>query len=188
MKETQYLILLRGINVGGNNIIRMADLKICFENMGFSDVLTYIQSGNVLFNSVEKNIKGLTDKIENVLSEKFSYNSRVVTITHHQLTNVISQAPDDFGKEPDSYRYDVLFPKEPVTTGEVLNSIKIREGVDTAIAGDFALYFSRLIVRASQSYLTKIISLPVYRNITIRNWNTTSKLLELMDNRAKKFS
>ncbi|NCP46313.1 MAG: DUF1697 domain-containing protein, partial [Flavobacteriales bacterium] len=47
----QYLALLRGINVGGNNIIKMVDLKACFEKMGFTDVKTYIQSGNVIFTS-----------------------------------------------------------------------------------------------------------------------------------------
>lgn len=48
-KMTRYLALLRGINVGGKNIIKMADLKACFESLGFADVVTYIQSGNVLF-------------------------------------------------------------------------------------------------------------------------------------------
>lgn len=53
MNETRYIALLRGINVGGNNIIRMSDLKASFEELGFSDVVTYIQSGNVLFNTGE---------------------------------------------------------------------------------------------------------------------------------------
>jgi uncharacterized protein (DUF1697 family) len=58
MSIVQYLALLRGINVGGKNIIKMADLKACFESLGFSDVVTYIQSGNVLFKSADK------DKVE----------------------------------------------------------------------------------------------------------------------------
>ena len=52
MADTQYLALLRGINVGGNNIIKMADLKACFERLGFTGVATYIQSGNILFKSM----------------------------------------------------------------------------------------------------------------------------------------
>lgn len=72
MAGNQYLALLRGINVGGNNIIKMTDLKSCFENMGFDDVLTYIQSGNVLFKSDEKNKTRLTNRIEMVLSEHFN--------------------------------------------------------------------------------------------------------------------
>ncbi|MCZ7546111.1 MAG: hypothetical protein M5R40_22445 [Anaerolineae bacterium] len=56
-----------------------------------------------------------------------------------------------------------------------------KEGVDQAFTGDGALYFTRLISRASQSHLTRIISLPIYQSITIRNWNTTTKLLNMMD-------
>jgi uncharacterized protein (DUF1697 family) len=56
----------------------------------------------------------------------------------------------------------------------------VKEGVDEAYAGDGALYFIRLISRASQSRLTRLISLPIYQHITIRNWNTTTRLLEMM--------
>ena len=54
MEGQQYIALLRGINVGGNNIIKITDLKSQIENMGFTNVVTYIQSGNVLFKSDEK--------------------------------------------------------------------------------------------------------------------------------------
>ena len=181
MAHTQYLALLRGINVGGNNIIKMADLKACFENMGFTEVVTYIQSGNVLFRSAEKDKTRLTRKIEQVLSERFSYKSRLVVVEHKELKKVVVWAPKGFGKELDKYRYDVIFLKEPLTPGEATKNLSIKEGVDSAYAGKSVLYFSRLISKASQSHLTKIIKLPVYQNMTIRNWNTTNKLLALME-------
>ena len=181
MAGTQYLALLRGINVGGNNIIKMADLKACFENMGFTEVVTYIQSGNVLFRSAEKDKTRLTRKIEQVLSERFSYKSRLVVVAHKELKKVVVGAPKGFGKELDKYRYDVIFLKEPLTPGEATKNLSIKEGVDSAYAGKSVLYFSRLISKASQSHLTKIIKLPVYQNMTIRNWNTTNKLLALME-------
>ncbi len=177
----QYLALLRGINVGGNNIIKMADLKICFEDMGFSDVVTYIQSGNVIFRSAEKEKKSLTTKIEKGLSERFSYNSRVVIVPHAQLKNVVNGAPQGFGADAASFRYDVLFCIEPLTTAEMIQKVKPREGVDQMFEGESVLYFSRLISRASQSYLSKIITFPEYKLLTIRNWNTTSKLLSMME-------
>ncbi len=181
MAEIQYLALLRGINVGGNNIIKMADLKACFENMGFADVATYIQSGNVLFWSDEKDKTSLTNKIEQGLSEKFHYQSRLVVITHQQLKKVVEEAQPGFGKDADQYRYDVLFLKEPLTPAEAIKNVSLKEGVDYAYPGDDVLYFSRLISKAAQSHLTKIIALPMYKNITIRNWNTTTKLLALME-------
>lgn len=181
MANRHYLALLRGINVGGNNIIKMTDLKSCFESMGFNDVKTYIQSGNVLFKSVEQDKARLTFEIEEKLSSSFNYQSKIVLITHEQLQIVVKEAPKGFGLNPDEYRYDILFLKEPLTSKEAIKSVNPREGVDNAYAGKDVLYFSRLISMAGKSYLNKIISLPIYKNLTIRNWNTTSKLLELME-------
>lgn len=183
MADTQYLVLLRGINVGGKNIIKMMDLKACFESMGFSDVATFIQSGNVLLASSEKDKVKLTKKIEKVLSENFSYKSRVVVISHQELKRIVQQAPKGFGTEPAKYRCDVIFLKEPLTAKEAMKDVSLKEGVDAAYAGKGALYFSRLDSRASQSRLPRIIALPIYQNMTIRNWNTTVKLLALMENR-----
>ena len=180
----RYLALLRGINVGGNNIIKMADLKACFKSMGFSDVATYIQSGNIIFKSEKKSKTKLTDKIQTELSKTFHYDAKVVVITYQQLKNIVNNAPSDFGKDASQYRYDVIFLKEPLTAKTAMNSIKIKEGVDNAYEGKNVLYFSRLVEKASQSYLNKVITLPVYKNMTIRNWNTTTKLLALMEKGA----
>lgn len=177
----QYLVLLRGINVGGKNIIKMVDLKASFEEMGFSNVLTYIQSGNVLLQSEEKDKAVLTTKIEKGLSKRFNFDAKVVVISQKELSTIVKSAPEGFGEEEKRFRYDVIFLKEPLTPKEAMHSVKVREGVDAAHSGKQALYFSRLISRASQSYLTKIIGMPVYQNMTIRNWNTTTKLLELME-------
>lgn len=181
MPETQYIALLRGINVGGKNIIKMTDLKACFEDMGFSDILTYIQSGNVLFKSTEKDKAKLANKIEKALSERFNYESRLVVVAQKELEIVVKEAPRGFGKNKESYRYDVIFLKEPLTPSDALKNISVKEGVDAAYRGKRVLYFSRLISKAAQSHLTRIISLPMYQNMTIRNWNTTTKLLSLME-------
>ncbi len=175
----QYLVLLRGINVGGKNIIKMVDLKASFEEMGFVNVRTYIQSGNVLLETTENDKAMLTTKIEKGLSKRFNFVAKVVVVSQKELTAIIKSAPEGFGKDDQKFRYDVIFLKEPLTPKEAMESVKVREGVDMAHAGKQALYFSRLISRASQSYLTKIIGMPVYQNMTIRNWNTTTKLLDL---------
>ncbi len=177
----QYLALLRGINVGGNNVIRMADLKACFERLGFTEVVTYIQSGNVLFDSTEKDSVRLEEKIEKALFQSFKFKPRVVLVTSRQLQEIVEQAPAGFGQKPEEYRYDVLFLKSPLTAAEAMKEISVKEGVDEAWAGRHALYFSRLISKASQSHLARIIALPIYPSITIRNWNSTSKLLSLME-------
>ena len=177
----QYLTLLRGINVGGKNIIKMADLKVSFESMGFSDVTTYIQSGNVVFASAEKDNARLTDRIEKALSKRFNYTSRLVLVAHPEMKKIVAGAPKGFGDDPDTYRHDVIFLKEPLTPAKAMEQVSVREGVDQAYMGKYVLYFSRLISRASQSHLSKIISLPMYQNMTIRNWNTTTRLLAIMN-------
>ena len=177
----QYVALLRGINVGGNNIIKMTDLKACFESLSFKDVRTYIQSGNVLFRAAGSDQASLTKRIENALSKSFDYESRVVVRSQNQMKTIISKAPKGFGSDQDTYRYDVIFLKDPLTAAKAMKSVSTKEGVDEAYAGKGVLYFSRLVSRATQSHLSRIIGTPVYKNMTIRNWNTTTKLLKLME-------
>ncbi|MEX2600740.1 MAG: DUF1697 domain-containing protein [Balneolaceae bacterium] len=175
-----HLALLRGINVGGNNIIKMADLRAFMESIGFPTVKTYIQSGNVLFHAEETDMEKLTEDLEKGLSEEFDYNSKIVLVTQKHLASVVQDAPGSFGEEPDDYRYDVLFLKEPLTPEEAMESITVREGVDRAWQGEGVLYFSRRKSRAGQSYLNKLVGKPVYKQMTIRNWNTTTRLHSLM--------
>ena len=175
----RYIALLRGINVGGNNIIKMADLKLCFENMGFTNVVTYIQSGNVLFDSNENDYQKLTLEIENALSERFNYNSKIVLLAQTDLNRIVNAAPNGFGVNPDEYRYDVIFLKPPVTSEEALSKIKTKEGVDFVTAGDGVVYFSRLSSKSSQSQMTRMIGTAIYKELTIRNWNTTCKLTSI---------
>ena len=175
-----YLALLRGINVGGNNIIKMADLKNCFESLGFKDVVTYIQSGNVIFGSSEQDKAKLIASIGQVLSDRFNYTSKIVLVDSEQLKMVINTSPPSFGQSPEEFKYDVVFLIEPLTVDEAYLQIKGREGVDIIQKGKEVLYFSRLNVNAGKSYLSKIVTLPIYKNMTIRNWNTTFRLFELM--------
>lgn len=181
----QYVALLRGINVGGNNLIKMTDLKACFEGLGFQNVRTYIQSGNVLFSAARTTQAKLTKQIEHALSKTFGYKSRVVVRSHKQMKDIVANAPKGFGSDPATYRYDVLFLKEPLTAKEAMKSVSIKEGVDEAFSAKGVLYFSRLTSKATQSRLNRIASMPVYQNMTLRNWNTTTKLLNMMEATVK---
>jgi uncharacterized protein (DUF1697 family) len=180
MSEYRYVALLRGINVGGNNLIKMIELRSSFAKMGFGDVESYIQSGNVIFSSKQKNKAKLTTLIEKALSDAFSYESKVVVVSGSEMEQVVSQAPKGFGKDPEQYRYDVLFVKQPLTTSEALKDVLAAPGVDTVAAGDHAIYFRRLVSKATESKLNKLVQRPVYKNLTVRNWNTTMKLYQMI--------
>ena len=181
MTDRTYVALLRGINVGGKNLIKMAELRACFEALGFQNVRTYIQSGNVLFGTDEPDQARLTSQIEDALSKTFNYQSRVVVRSDEEMKAIVANAPKGFGSDPATYRYDVIFLKEPLNAAEAMKSVTTKEGVDQAFAGDGVLYFSRLISKATQSRLSRIVSMPIYQSMTIRNWNTTTRLLNMLE-------
>ncbi len=176
----RYLALLRGVNVGGNNIVKMTELRTCLECTGLEKVSTYIQSGNVLFESRLKHVAKLSLAIEQALSEKLLNAAQVVVVSQEQLENVVTKAPPAFGANPANYRYDVIFIKAPLCARELLPAIRLKEGVDEAFENNGVLYFKRLISRASESNLPKLITSPAYKSMTVRNWATTTKLYELM--------
>lgn len=178
----RYVALLRGINVGGKNPIPMPALKASFEDDGFSDVRTYIQSGNVLFDAPSSNQAELVRRIERILRKAFAhYDASVVLRSKSQMRAIVDRAPKGFGTEPGRYRYDVVFLKAPLTAKSAIKDVSTKEGVDRIWAGTGVLYMSRLDSRATQSRLNRIASLPIYRHMTIRNWNTTTKLRALLD-------
>jgi uncharacterized protein (DUF1697 family) len=176
-----FVALLRGINVGGRNLIPMAALRACFEQLGFDDVATYIQSGNIVFASAERRTPTLVVRIEELLSATFDYDASVVVRSRTQMRSIVDRAPRGFGAEPATYRYDVLFLKPPLRSNTALVGVPTREGVDQASSGPGVLFFSRLISRASQSQMSKIVSMPIYRQMTIRNWNTTMNVLQMLE-------
>jgi uncharacterized protein (DUF1697 family) len=176
----RYVALLRGINVGGTNIIRMEALRVTFESLGFGSVATYIQSGNVVFEAKARSKATLGRTIESELGRAFGYDSKIVLVTAKELAAVVADAPPGFGSEPASYRYDVLFVKPPLTTRQVLAEVETAPGVDEVHAGPGVLYFRRLIAKATRSRLSRLVGKPVYQGLTIRNWNTTKRLLEMV--------
>ena len=181
----RYVALLRGINVGGKNAIPMPALKAAFEDHGFDEVRTYIQSGNVVFSTPTSSQAALTREIERMISTAFAhYDASVVLRSRSQMRAVVDRAPKGFGAEPSNYRYDVVFLKAPLTAKTAGKDVPIKEGVDRLWVGTGVLYSSRLISRATQSRFSRIVSLPAYKQMTIRNWNTTTKLAELVNEKG----
>jgi uncharacterized protein (DUF1697 family) len=171
--------LLRGINVGGKNLIRKGDLVACFEKLGLRDVTTFIQSGNVLFTARDSGQAALTRRIEKALESTFGSSTNVVLRSRRQMQSIVGRAPEAFGSSS-KYRWDVIFLKEPLTAAKALALVPVKDGVDAVHSGPGVLYCARLAAKASQSRLSRIALLPEYRSMTIRNFNTTSKLLALL--------
>ena len=176
---TSYLALLRGINVGGKNLIKMADLRASFEELGFADVATFIASGNVLFRAPRQKRDDLAARLESELTRRFGIELKVVLLTDAQLRAVVEDAPRGFGAASDLC--DVVFLRKPLTVKQAFAVVETRDGVDQARAGKGVIYFSRLAAKATSSRMSRIVMQPEYKNMTIRSWSTTTKLLRLLD-------
>jgi uncharacterized protein (DUF1697 family) len=183
LQRVRYVALIRGINVGGKNPIRMTALKACFEEQGLRDVATYIQSGNVVFASPARPAE-IGRRLEAALAAQFACQTSVMLRSKKEMEAIVGRAPGGFGAQPARYRYDVIFLNAPLTPEAAMAKVATRAGVDEARPGAGVLYFSRLISKASQSQLSRIVSLPIYKSMTIRNWRTTTTLLQLMSGEA----
>lgn len=91
----KYVSILRGINVSAQKIIKMAELKFLYEEHGFQNVVTYIQSGNVIFDANDKDKSKLKKNIENFIEDKYKFHVPVEIRSHREISNVIKHCPFD---------------------------------------------------------------------------------------------
>jgi uncharacterized protein (DUF1697 family) len=176
----KYVALLRAINVGGRNLMRMAELRACLEACKFERVSTYIQSGNILFNSDVVDAVRLAAAIERAFAETFNREVPVFIRSHEQMKKVVTGAPKAWNNGTD-FRKNIAFLRAPLTAKHALTVIVAKEGVDSLDAGDGVIYMSTLLARATQSSLSKIAAKSIYRDMTVRNFATCQKILALMD-------
>jgi uncharacterized protein (DUF1697 family) len=177
---TRFVALLRGINVGGRNPVAMTDLRAAFETEGYDAVGTYIQSGNVLFESTGPS-RTLEHEVEAMLERRLGLALVVVVRSHRQLRAIVDRAPDGFGDDPDSNHSDVVFLRGGLSSRQAMRVVELREGVDRAWAGTGVVYFERVSARRTQSRMSRIVGTPEYQQMTIRSWSTTTKLLSLLE-------
>jgi uncharacterized protein (DUF1697 family) len=178
-----FAILIRGINVGGKNKISMAELKSCLEQMGFSNVATYIASGNVILQSAEA-AGEVRAKIEEALPLHFKLDSKlikVLVLSADQLQAIIDNKPKGFGEHSDKYHSDVIF-LMGIALHQAITVFSPNEGIDKMWPIDGVIYFQRLSALRTKSHLSRIVGTAAYQSMTIRTWNTTTKLLELVKN------
>lgn len=180
MAPKRFVALLRGINVGGRNPVPMAALRDAFTEHGFTDVRTYIQSGNVLFSSTLP-AGDVEDEVETMLERHVGSRLVVVVRSERQFRSVVANAPDGFGAQPDTFHSDVVFLRSPLTPARAMTTVELRDGVDRVWKGTGVLYFERLGAERTKSRMSRITQHPEYQQMTIRSWSTTTKLLAMLD-------
>lgn len=175
----KYVALLRGINVGGNNKVEMIRLKKIFEDLGYSQVKTYINSGNIIFSTSESH-SSLTGKIEKAIEEEFKLHIKVVVKSLSEITKIDGVIPKTWTNGGES-KTDVLFLWNEINKKEALHNLKIKPEIDHVKYIDGAIIWNVDRKNITKSGLLKIVGTDFYKKVTIRNVNTLRKLKYLME-------
>lgn len=175
-----YVALLRGVNVGGNNKVNMAQLRLALEQAGFSNVRTYINSGNVLFSTNESNRNSILQLIDNTVIEKFGVHIDVIIKSQNELCQIASSIPIDWQNNV-ANKCDVLFLWDSINDESIIATIKPKTGIESVIYVDGALVWSIARENVGRSNLLKIVGSDIYKQMTVRNCNTVRKIKALFD-------
>jgi uncharacterized protein (DUF1697 family) len=171
----KYATFLRGINVGGNNLMKMSDLKLTFESLGFEKIQTFLQSGNVIF-EVESTITDIKAQIEKQLSTTFNYTAYVLLFELSALVEIVANYP--FQRAETHHAY-VVFIENADTYAELL---KISESLGDEAAqikgGKNVIYWNSLRGSTTDSLFGKTLGKLKYKaTTTVRNLNTLEKMI-----------
>jgi uncharacterized protein (DUF1697 family) len=175
-----YVVLLRGINVGGHNKLPMADLRTLLTSNGYTGVSTYIQSGNILLSS-DKNSASINEHIEGLIREKFNYNIPVITISVDELQKCFEENPYLKSKEDVKFLHVTFLNDAPqISTIENLN-IKTYKDDEFLVKGKF-VYLHTPDGFAKTKFSNPQFEKQLNTKATTRNWRTVGKLIELSKN------
>lgn len=174
-----FVALLRGVNVGGNNMISMSSLKKSFEALGFNDVVTYINSGNIIFKSKEADARKVESKIEKMLSKEYQLDSRVVLRSLSEMEKLVQNLPHNWNDDS-GWRYNVIFLRHTIDSEKILAELEVKKDIEEVVYHPGALLWSAQISELTRTNMLKLSSRKMYQDMTIRNQNTTRKLYELM--------
>ena len=129
---TTYVALLRGVNVGGNNMLSMKSLKDSFQRLGFQDVSTYINSGNVLFRDVETDPRKLERKIERMLAREYGLENKVVVRSYREMADVVNVISKTWKVDP-AWKYNVIFLRHTVDGERVVADANIKPDIEQVV-------------------------------------------------------
>ena len=174
-----FVALLRGVNVGGNNMISMKSLKESFTTMGFKQVTTYINSGNIVFKSKEDDARKLESKIEKMLSRDYQLDSKVVVRSLSEMEKLVKNLPRSWDGDS-SWRHNVIFLRHTIDSEKILAELPAKSDIEEIVYRPGTLLWSAQATQLNQTNLAKLASRKIFHDMTVRNLNTTKKLYELM--------
>jgi uncharacterized protein (DUF1697 family) len=180
---TTHLALLRGINVSGHNMIKMEALKTTLEAVGFQNVQTYIQSGNVFVDAEEENPAAVGFKIKQEIFKVFGHEVPVVVIGKTDLVACFKNNPFMKEKDLDIKKIYVAFVSTTLRNDSI-NDLKISQfKPDEASIDGNKIYIKYAVGAGKTRFDQKYIEKKLNVTATIRNWNTVTQLLQLFEER-----
>jgi uncharacterized protein (DUF1697 family) len=178
-----YIALLRGINVSGQKQIKMLELKMMFENLDFSEVETYIQSGNVVFQSEKTDKIGLIDLIKEQIIITFGFDVEVIVVTKEEMINIRDKNPflKDLSKDIDKFYLTFLSDKPADDRIESLKSVDYRP--EEYILDNTTIYFYAANGYGRAKMNNNFFESKLKIFATTRNWKTVNRLVEMSQNK-----
>ena len=173
---TRYVLLVRGINVGGKNKVVMAQLRQELTELGLEKVETYINSGNIFFNSIVPRTK-LIENLQAFFERRYPFIQSFSLLSLEDYEKELRNLPDWWNHE--MARKDVLFYTEGLDMNQVIEKVNSLELVDEVLHfGRLGIFWGKLSEEtyAKTAYHKQLLKLPFYGNITIRNANTFDKI------------
>lgn len=174
-----YISMLRGINVSGQKKINMKELKALYENAGYKNVQTYIQSGNVVFQSSKKSTIAIAKEQEQMIAQQYGFDVSVIVITPDELEKVITANP--FIKEPgfeEGKMYVCFLADKP--DPEKMDKIKdLQYNEDRFIIDGKTIYLFIPGGFGNTKLNNNFFEAKLKLTATTRNWNTVNKLLTI---------
>lgn len=175
----KYISLLRGINVSGQKKIKMVDLKSHFELCGFTNVQTYIQSGNVVFCSPEKDVKKIQRLIQRKIEEVYGFSVSALILTKSKIEKAISGIPFN-SNEIDFTKLAISFLDAAPKNKSIENIEKFQDENEEFVITDDVIYLYCPNGFGKTKLTNNFFEKKLHVTATSRNWRTTNKLLEMI--------
>ena len=177
----RYIAFLRGINISGKNKVSMAELKQGFVRLDYTDVKTYLNSGNVIFSSDEADTVKTTSRIEEMIKNQFGLDIPVFVISKEEIEDILYHAPDWWGDENKEIYDNLIFIMSPATFKDVYDEIgEPKEGLEKIEEYKETVFwsFSRKDYQKT-NWWSKTASAAIGSKLTIRTANTVRKIVSM---------
>lgn len=178
-KQINYVAFLRGINVGGANLVSMADLKNRFEALGFTNVRTFLNTGNILFQSDIANSRQLETAIEAAIAAHFSEPIRVMVRSSDEIAYLVAHLPKSWG-DPSDKRCNVIFCTKTIDSPKLMQQFNPKPDIEELHYVPGALLWSAQLATLTKSTMLKLAVSPLYQDMTIRRVSTILKINKLL--------